>query len=161
MSFYTEVIQKSKYYKSIGRVASMDLLEPGTRKAVEEILAMAKKAGWDLRVLETYRSPARQAYLFSRGATKLRKVGCHGYGLAADFGLYHQEKYIEDGSKYKFLLGLCKEVGMISGIDWGHTGKPNKFVDAGHVQRIPVARQNELFAGTWYPAADYNPWKGA
>lgn len=158
-NFYTDVIKNDLRFNSTKIVKGMDLLEPGTRAATEKLLELAKEQGHDLRVNETYRSQARQTEVFNSGASKLKKVGCHGYGLAVDFALFVDGKYQTQAGPYKFLVDLCKEVGLISGFDWGTPEKKTTFVDAVHVQRIPVFRQNEVFSGEWYPPEDYDPYQ--
>lgn len=154
-NFYKDVICKSPLFKSTTAVKTPDLLEPVTRAAVMAILSDAKAAGHDLRLVETYRSCERQAALFKKKATKLKDVGVHHYGLAADFGLYVNGKYIGAAAPYGFLVALCKKHGLISGIDWGKPGVKNTFVDAGHVQRCAVLDQRRLFAGSFYPDDGY------
>lgn len=158
MSFYSTVIRNSMAFRSDVRCAAMELLEPGTRKAVADLLNEARDAGHDLRILETYRSQARQSALFMKRATQLRTVGCHGYGVAADFGLFIDGKYAETNKPYTFLRELARKHGLVSGQDWGHAKISPTFVDSGHVQRVPVWRQNDLFAGVWYPDANYDPY---
>lgn len=135
----------------------MALLEPGTRAAVLALVADATAQGHDLRVLETYRSQTRQSALYMRHATQLRQVGCHGYGVAVDFGVFVNGKYAEDNKPYVFLRELVRKHGLISGQDWGHA-KEGGFVDSGHVQRVPVWRQSTLFGSAWYPPTDYDPY---
>ena len=156
-SFYDTVIRNSKAFRSDNIYAGVDLLEPGTRAAVAALIAEAHDEGHDLRILETYRSQTRQSYLFTKRATQLRIVGCHGYGVAADFGVFIDGKYQEKNEPYEFLRVLARKHGLISGQDWGHA-KEGSFVDSGHVQRVPVWRQPALFGGTWYPAIDYDPY---
>lgn len=159
MSFYTDVIKKSKSFGVDSVVCKdMEMLEPGTRAAVLAVMEEAKASGVDLRVLETYRSQRRQARLFAQGATKLRVVGCHGYGVAVDFGVFTKGKYEEGNKPYVFLRKLARKHGLISGQDWGHA-RTGSFVDSGHVQRVPVWRQNALFGGSWYPPAEYDPYE--
>lgn len=148
-----------KGIKSTAKTADPKLLEPVTRAAVAAIILDAKAQGHDLRLLETYRSQARQAQLFKQGATQLKNVGVHGYGLAADFGLFVNGAYETRGDYYGFLVGLARKHEMISGIDWGLPNQRHSFVDSGHIQRITVARQNSLFAGIWYPDGGYSPLK--
>ncbi len=158
LSFYDTVIRNSKAFGSDAVCKSMDLLEPGTRMAVDGILADAKAAGHDLRVLETYRSQTRQSYLFTKHATQLRTVGCHGFGVAVDFGVFTGGKYEENNKPYVFLDALARKHGMISGQSWGHSYPNRGFVDSGHVQRVPIFRQQALFNGTWYPPINYDPY---
>jgi hypothetical protein len=156
-NFYTNAIRNSKQFRSDDRYAGIELLEPGTRAAVLALVQDAHEQGHDLRILETYRSQARQSRLFVQRATQLRTVGCHGYGVAADFGVFVDGKYAENNAPYVFLRDLARKHGLISGQDWGHA-KEGNFVDSGHVQRVPVWRQNDMFNGTWYPGEKYDPY---
>ncbi len=158
MSFYDTVIRNSKAFGSDAVCKDMSLLEPGTRQAVMDILAEAKASGHDLRVLETYRSQTRQSQLFAKHFTQLRTVGTHGYGVAVDFGVFNNGKYAEDNKPYVFLDALARKHGMVSGQTWGHSYANRGFVDSGHVQRIPIFRQNAMFSGAWYPPTVYDPY---
>lgn len=157
-SFYDTVIRNSKAFRSDAVCKDMALLEPGTRAAVTALVAEARAAGIDIRVLETYRSQTRQSALFQQRRTQLRTVGCHGYGVAVDFGVFISGKYAQDNKPYVFLRTLARKHGLISGQDWGRA-KGGSFVDSGHVQRVPVWRQDQLFSGAWYPPVDYDPYK--
>jgi hypothetical protein len=157
-NFYSAVIRNSKEFRSDDRCSSIELLEPGTRAAVLALVAEAHELGHDLRILETYRSQTRQSYLFMRRLTELRIVGCHGYGVAADFGVFIDGKYAEDDKPYQFLAALARKHGLISGIDWGHDYPNHGFVDSGHVQRVPIFRQHALFSDAWYPPQEYDPY---
>lgn len=157
MSFYTDVLRNSKAFRSDVVCKDMTLLEPGTRAAVLALIADAHMQNIDLRVMETYRSQTRQSALFMKRATQLRTVGCHGYGVAVDFGVFVRGVYQGSATPYVFLRQTARKHGLISGFDWGHA-KTGGFVDAGHVQRVPVWRQGALFAGQWYPPAAYDPY---
>lgn len=157
MSFYSTVIRNSKAFRSDAVYKGLDLLEPGTRNAVQGLMAEAKANGVDIRLLETYRSQTRQNALFQARATKLRVVGTHGYGLAADFGVFVSGKYATDNKPYMFLRALARKYGLIPGLDWGHA-KLDSFGDSGHVQRIPVWRQDAVFSDAWYPPENYDPY---
>jgi hypothetical protein len=157
MSFYTDVLQKHPLFHTTKAVNDLALLEPVTRGAVLALIADAKALGHELRVIETYRSCERQALLFQRGATRLRNVGVHHYGLAVDLGLYVFGKYVGAAEPYRFLVDLCAKHGLISGLDWGQPNKPHDFIDAGHVQRVAVKDQPRLFAGSFYPTDAYSP----
>jgi hypothetical protein len=151
MSFYTDTIRNDPRATSVTAIRDLDLLEPATREAVSAIIADAAALGITLMVTETYRSTERQQHLFTTGATQLRAVGVHHYGLAADFCKLVDGKASWDGD-WNFLGDLAKKYGMIWGGDWGEPDKPHTFRDMDHVQRCEVAQQNELFAGTWYPS---------
>jgi hypothetical protein len=158
MSFYDTVIRNSSAFRSDAVCKDMNLLEPGTRMAIDGMLDDAKAAGHDLRVLETYRSQTRQSYLFTKHATQLRVVGCHGYGVAVDFGVFVGGRYMEDNKPYIFLDALARKHGMVSGQTWGHSYVNRGFVDSGHVQRVRVEHQRALFNGNWYPDLKYSPY---
>lgn len=161
MTFYQDVLRKDKRFTSTEVCKDLGLLEPGTRAAVEAILLEAKDSHIDLRVLESFRSQARQHMLYLRRLTQLSRVGCHGFGIAVDFALYVDDKYVEDGSKYGPLWALLKAHGMISGQDWGNPHIPHSFRDPDHGQRCPVWRQPALFAETWFPPIVYDPFTDA
>lgn len=156
-NFYDTIIRNSKAFRSDAVCKDMMLLEPGTRAAILALVEHAKQEGHDLRVLETYRSQTRQSALYTKHATQLRTVGCHGYGVAVDFGVFINGTYQGDNKPYVFLRMMAREHGLISGQDWGHPTMGG-FVDSGHVQRVPVWRQAALFGGSWYPPESYDPY---
>lgn len=157
-NFYDTVIRNSAAFRSDAICKDTALLEPGTRAAVQALLDDAHAQGFDLRLLETYRSQTRQSALFSQRRTQLRVVGCHGYGVAVDFGEFINGKYQESDKPYEFLRQMARKHGLISGEDWGHASE-GSFVDSGHVQRVPVWRQSQLFSGAWYPPVQYDPYQ--
>ena len=157
MSFYDTVLRNSPAFRSDAVCKDPAMLEPGTRAAVLALLADTKTQGADVRLLETYRSQTRQSALFMRHATQLRVVGCHGYGVAADFGVFVKGVYQTSDEAYQFLRHLARKHGLISGIDWGHP-VPKGFEDSDHVQRVPVWRQAALFDGLWFPPENYDPY---
>lgn len=158
MSNFYDTIRNSAAFRSDAVCKDMNMLEPGTRAAVLALVADAKAQNIDLRVLETYRSQTRQSALFVKHATQLRVVGCHGYGVAVDFGVFTNGKYEAGNKPYVFLRQLARKHGLISGQDWGHP-KTGGFVDSGHVQRVPVWRQAALFNGSFYPPVIYDPYQ--
>ena len=155
-NFYTDVIQKSSKYDSIEGVRDLALLEPITRQKVINIIKKANANKTPLIVTETFRSINRQKYLFQKGATKLQNVGVHHYGLAADFVFIVNGQYSWDVD-YSPLWKWCAEEELISGHDWGLPLLQHSFRDIDHVQRITLADQTRLFAGTWYPNDNYSP----
>ena len=55
-------------------------------------------------------------------------------------------------------LGVFAKNGLIWGGDWGEPGSKHSFIDDDHVQRCTLWRQSQLFSGTWYPDAGYDPY---
>lgn len=157
MSFYTDVITKSRKFRSPDRISDLELLEPVTRAAVQRILAEAKAAGVTLVPFETYRSQNRQAEMYRQGASQLKTVGVHHFGLACDL-----VKEVDGSPSWKgdftFLGRLARANNLIWGGDWGHPDRPTRFPDADHVQRCAIDRQPALFSLKWYPDATYNPY---
>ena len=156
MSFYTDVIQTSPVFESPNRIADLDLLEPITRSAVQDIVAAAANQGIKLMVFETYRSQQRQTELFNQGASKLKTVGVHHFGLACDLvkDVSGQPSWKGD---FSFLKDLAENNGLIWGGDWGNDTVVHSFQDTDHVQRINVSDQAKLFNLSWYPGDDYDP----
>jgi D-alanyl-D-alanine carboxypeptidase len=107
-SFYDTTIRNSKAFRSDMVCKDVALLEPGTRAAVAALMADAKAEGHDIRLLETYRSQTRQSALFMRHVTQLRVVGCHGYGVAADFGVFVNGAYQTNNKPYQFLDAMAR-----------------------------------------------------
>jgi len=160
MNFYETFLKTSPMFRSTAIVSSLDYLEPHMRTALQNLLEDAAAQGHPLLVFETYRSQERQEQLFAHGATQLKTVGCHHYGIAADIvkNVGGQPSWKGD---FSFMLPLARKHGLISGIDWGqpHNGHHPGFVDSGHLQRIAVRDQGQLFAGTFYPDEIYDPYK--
>lgn len=156
-NFYEDVIKNDPRFNSAHRIDDINLLEPVTRALVQQIIAAAAEQGVALMVFETYRSQDRQQQLFNQGVTQLRTVGVHHYGLACDIVKNVGGEPSWDGS-FAVLGQMAHANKMIWGGDWGTPEAHHTFFDWDHVQRCTVAMQRALFAGTWYPADDYNPY---
>jgi hypothetical protein len=156
-NFYTDRIQPDPRFGFTTRVADLDLLEPTMQQLVQQIIDSAQQMGITCMVFETFRSQARQQELFNNGATKLRTVGVHNYGLACDIVRVAGGEPSWKGD-FSFLGQLAHSSGLIWGGDWGDPTITHSFVDSVHVQRCTVVRQAALFAGSWYPDDSYNPY---
>lgn len=156
-TFYTDVISNDARFASLTRVADPSLLEPTTRQLVERLVSAAQQMGIEVMIYETYRSQERQQQLFNNGASKLRAVGVHHYGLACDIvrSVGGEPSWKGD---FSFLGQLAQSCGLIWGGDWGAPNIKHSFIDSVHVQRCTVPRQGDLFAGVWYPDDTYNPY---
>jgi hypothetical protein len=156
-SFYTDVISQDARFDSLERVGDPSLLEPMMRQLVARLVSSAHQMGIEVMVYETYRSQSRQQALFDNGATKLRTVGVHHYGLACDIVRVVSGEPSWKGD-FSFLGQLAQSSGLIWGGDWGAPNLKHSFIDSVHVQRCTLARQGDLFAGAWYPDDTYNPY---
>ena len=156
-NFYSDVICKDARFAALTRVSDPALLEPATRQLVQSVVSAAQRMGIEVMIYETYRSQNRQQELFNNGATKLRRVGVHHYGLACDIVRVAAGEACWKGD-FSFLGQLAHSCGLIWGGDWGAPEIKHSFVDSVHVQRCTVARQGDLFAATWYPDNAYNPY---
>jgi LAS superfamily LD-carboxypeptidase LdcB len=83
-TFYADVVAKDARFASSVSIGDPVLLEPMTRQLVERLVSAARQMGIEVMIYETYRSQDRQQELFNSGASKLRTVGVHHYGLACD-----------------------------------------------------------------------------
>ncbi|MCU1302586.1 MAG: D-alanyl-D-alanine carboxypeptidase [Candidatus Sulfotelmatobacter sp.] len=155
-NFYTDMIFPDARFDSVSRIADPSLLEPMTRQLVEGLIVSAQQMGIEVMIYETYRSQERQQALFNNGATRLRTVGVHHYGLACDIVRVVSGEPSWKGD-FAFLGQLAHSSGLIWGGDWGAPNIKHTFVDSVHVQRCTVARQGDLFAGAWFPDQTYNP----
>jgi hypothetical protein len=157
VTFYADVIAKDARFASSVRIGDPALLEPMTRQLVERLVSAARQMGIEVMIYETYRSQDRQLELFNSGASKLRTVGVHHYGLACDIVRSVGGEPCWKGD-FTFLGQLAQSCGLIWGGDWGAPHIKHSFIDSVHVQRCTVARQGDLFAGAWYPDDTYNPY---
>jgi D-alanyl-D-alanine carboxypeptidase-like protein len=156
VSFYTDVIVRDARFRSVAVIRDPALLEPSFRASIMAVIQDAGKEGTMLRILETYRSQALQELYFERGATQLRTVGCHHFGVACDLGIVLAGQ-INWKADYSILGKLAAKHGLVWGGDWGDPKDPHSFRDYDHLQLVEVKDQTRLFAGTWYPPADYRP----
>jgi hypothetical protein len=157
-NFYTDVIKASPLYNSPNLVKDESLLQPDLRRKVLAIIADATSAGHRLVVLETYRSETRQEELFAQGKSRLRKVGCHGYGLACDLGFLTEDGEVNWSADYSVLGHIARGHNLVWGGDWGEPDKPHQFRDYDHVQLCSMADELRLFANEWYPGPGYDPF---
>ena len=127
-NFYTNVISKDPRFASTTRIGDPSLLEPLTRQLVEGLVASAHQMGIEVMIYETYRSQDRQQALFNNGATKLRTVGVHHYGLACDIVRVVGGEPSWKGD-FSFLGQLAHSSGLIWGGDWGDPNLKHSFVE--------------------------------
>lgn len=114
-----------------------DQLDPEfTQRLLLVMKMMRERYGYDMALIEGYRSPERQAQLASRGE-HVTKAGAymsyHQYGLAADCAFYRDGKIVISEKDPIAMRGyeLYGEVAESVGLTWGGRWKLHDF---GHVE---------------------------
>ncbi len=153
-NFFQDVIKNDQRFTSTKCISDVALLEPTFRGHVQAIIADAAAHGVTLIAFETYRSNERQEQLFNQGASKLKTVGVHHYGLACDLVRLAGGEPSWKGD-FGIVGQLAKAHGLIWGGDWGAPAEKHTFVDPYHVQRCSLSDQAKLFREEWYPPDDY------
>lgn len=113
----------------------LNKLSPKGKIACELFLKKCEAAGLKVLVTETYRSQARQSYLYEQGrsrpgkiVTNVKKVGYHNTGNAWDICKNVKGQEYSDST----FFAKCGEIAKSLGIEWGGTWKG--FVDTPHFQ---------------------------
>lgn len=99
-------------------------VSPALREKVEAVLAQLAAEGFDIRVVEGYRSPERQAALLASasGVTSVGSWGsCHNYGLALDARVFINGAPSWDLDDPHVLAGFMRfgELSEMVGLNWG------------------------------------------
>ena len=99
-------------------------VSPALREKVEAVLAQLAAEGFDIRVVEGYRSPERQAALLASasGVTSVGSWGsCHNYGLALDAGVFINGAPSWDLDDPHVQAGYMRfgELSEMVGLNWG------------------------------------------
>ncbi|MGV7183754.1 M15 family metallopeptidase [Xanthomonas axonopodis] len=112
-------------------------LHPDLRQKIEAIQAVMESEGFDLRPIEGYRSPERQATLLA-SASGVTGVGawssCHNYGLALDAAIFIDGEPSWNTNDPHVLAGYQRygELAEMLGLNWG--GRWTSPVDMPHVE---------------------------
>lgn len=160
MNFFEQTIESSHLLHTTSKVGSTSLIEPTTLYLINEVIAEAKKEfDIELIVFESFRSKERQLNMFNQGVSHLKNVGVHYYGLAADLVPLIDGEPNWDKWDFRHLGILARKHGLIWGGDWGTSWDEHTFHDTDHVQFCSVARQGDLFSGSWYPTPEYRPYQ--
>lgn len=153
-NFFQSVIKNEQRATSTNCIGDVALLEPIFRAGVQRIVADAAAHGVKLMVFETYRSKERQKLLFNEGASRLKDVGVHHYGLACDLVRVVQGDPSWKGD-FSIVGQLAKAHGFVWGGDWGAPNERHTFIDPYHIQRCALKDQARLFREEWYPPDNY------
>src|SRR5260370_25688162 len=126
MSSFRDVVEQGPRFASLQRIKDLALREPVTSAAVKKIIEDARVLGFETMVFETFRSQARQQQLFTQGATKLKTVGVHNYGLACDIVKVVGGEPSWKGD-FSFLGLLARKPRLICGCAWAAPGQHHTF----------------------------------
>jgi peptidoglycan LD-endopeptidase CwlK len=114
-----------------------DKLYPDFRQRLLVVFKIMKERyGYDMALIEGYRSPERQAILASQGSS-VTNAGAyqsyHQYGLAADCGFFRDGKLVISEKDPWAMRGyqLYGQVAEAAGLVWGGEWK---MMDLGHVE---------------------------
>ena len=118
-------------------------IHPTLLKKVNATIADAKKEGIDLRVLEGFRTPARQRIYYQQGRTSPGAIithtkqgfSFHNHGWAVDLYEFKDGLPVIKSKNWNKIGRLGKRHGLVWGGDW------KSFVDKPHFQ----LRRSEVF----------------
>lgn len=114
-----------------------DGVHPELRLKLETIQALMREEGYDLRLMEGFRSDARQAQLLASGSG-VTQVGagrsCHNHGFAADMVIFVRNRPSWDLTHSHVRDGYARfgELATSAGLRWG--GAWTHFQDMPHVE---------------------------
>lgn len=142
----------------VARCDDLNELHPYVKVLAEKLVAEAKKQGLNIKVIDTYRSVARQDYLYAQGRTEPGNIVTNAKGSAKSS--YHQWRLAFDciqnlpGKEYdSTVLAKLGKIGESIGLEWG--GGWSGFKDAPHFQYTYGLSIAQLNAGAKIPT--YNP----
>ena len=143
---------------SIERCDDINQLHPKVKELAEKLLQEAKKQGLNVKIIDTYRSPERQDYLYAQGRTRPGKIVTNATGR--DMTSYHNWRLAFDciqnkkGAEYdSAFLNKLGKIGQSIGLEWG--GGWSGFKDAPHFQYTFGLSIKDLKSGKKPP--EYNP----
>lgn len=114
-------------------------LQPYTTKLIEE----CKKQGINIKITETYRSQARQDYLYAQGRTRAgnivtnAKTSVHSSRKAFDVCINVKGQEYDDK-----LLKQVGKIGVSLGLEWG--GNWSTFKDSPHFQMLEEPKKSTI-----------------
>lgn len=128
-----------------------DRIDPDFQQRVLAIYrVMREQYGYQMVLVEGYRSPERQAALARKGVGVTRAgagQSCHQHGLAVDSALYRDGKLHWDMGDAWTRRGylLYGELAVQAGLEWG--GNWRSLKDYVHLELRPACRQARRAAG--------------
>lgn len=132
---------------SLPMVADLNALHPYFRDRVIELLSLCKSAGIELAIVESYRTPAKQAQYFAMGrkyTSSSSGRSRHQYGLAVDVVPLIDSVAVWNN---KALWRKIGAIGESLGLRWG--GRWRVTYDPGHFEWSGGLSKRELEEGEW------------
>ena len=130
---------------SLPMIADLRALHPYFRDKVEELIRRCNKVGISLAVVETYRTPSKQAEYFAMGKKYTKTTGGksrHQYGLAVDVVPIINSVAVWNNHKLWNKIGI---IGERLGLRWG--GRWRILYDPGHFEWVGGVSRHELVKG--------------
>ena len=161
----TTALALSLYHISMKADRNLDHIYPPLKAKVLRIAAYLKAyldknhPGYEARVIEGFRSRARQVELYAQGRTKPGSIVTHKNGttnpsdhqsaMAVDFGIFWNGRYVEEPHRdiWAQLQHAAHVEGLESGLDW------KTFKDAPHVAWPRKDREAYKKAEAWKKSA--------
>jgi hypothetical protein len=130
---------------SLPMIADLEALHPYFRDKVEELIRICQKDGITLAIVETYRTPSKQAEYYAMGKKYTSTPGGksrHQYGLAVDVVPIVDSVAVWNNHR------LWKKIGIVGerlGLRWG--GRWKVLYDPGHFEWIGGLSRHDLAKG--------------
>jgi hypothetical protein len=132
---------------SLPMIADLRALHPYFRDKIAQLISICKQEGIDLAIVESYRTPAKQAQYFAMGRKYTNTPGGkskHQYGLAVDLVPIVDSVAVWNNRRLWRKIGLA---GERLGLRWG--GRWHVTYDPGHFEWSGDLSRRELEEGSW------------
>jgi hypothetical protein len=118
--------------------SSVSTMDPDTQSEVQDMLDAARRAGFDVHVITTYRSPEQEALLMANGRGRTHTLtSLHSYGRAIDVRIGNGN--LANPSTRRSWIAFRRWVTRFRGEDFRILGTPDQTWDWPHVE-IPSDR---------------------
>ena len=118
--------------------ASLNALDPDVAPEVKAMLDAARRAGYRLRVVSTYRSPQQEALLMAEGGGRTHTLtSLHSYGRAIDISV--DDGNLGNATTRRHWIAFRRWVSGFRGTDFRVIGTPTNTWDWPHVE-LPSAQ---------------------
>jgi hypothetical protein len=118
--------------------SSVSTMDPDVQEKVQQMLDAARRAGFDVHVVTTYRSPEQEALLMATGRGRTHTLtSLHSYGRAIDVRIGNGN--INDPSTRRRWIAFREWVTRFRGNDFRIIGAPDRSWDWPHIE-LPSER---------------------